>query len=176
VFREDLFYRLNVVRLELPPLRERPEDILPLARHFLTVYNQKFGKSFKGLTADAEKAFTAYAWPGNIRELRNLMERTVLLADGTFLSREDLQMSESEAAPVELPDRLSGVLARPLPEDGVDLEQLTLEFEEAMVRKAYRAAGGNQSRAARLLNLNRDKFRYRLKQFGITKGGSHEED
>ncbi len=170
-FREDLYYRLNVVRLEVPPLRERPEDILPLARHFLEIYTQKFGKSFRALAADSEQALQAYHWPGNIRELRNLMERAVLLDDGSTLTADQLRMEPDDGEPAGLSERLSGVLDRPLGEDGVDLEALVLEFEEAMVRKAYRAAGGNQSRAARLLNLNRDKFRYRLKQFGLTKGG-----
>jgi len=124
-FREDLYYRLKVIPLRIPPLRERPEDILLLAEHFLQSFSLQFRKGFAGIADAAARRLTAYAWPGNIRELRNVIERAVLL------------------------------------------EELVSGLEEALVRKAYRTAGGNQTVAARLLQLNRDKLRYRMKAYGI---------
>ncbi|MCB1182036.1 sigma-54-dependent Fis family transcriptional regulator [bacterium] len=166
-FREDLFYRLNVVQLQVPPLRSRPEDILPLAEHFLRVFNDRFGKDFTGLGDDARAAIEDYPWPGNIRELRNVLERTVLLEDGPVLAAAHLQLMADGHGRHDLPVALQDVLLNPLPRAGVDLEGLVRDFEAALVRKAYDAADGNQSRAARLLGLNRDKFRYRLKQYGL---------
>ena len=166
-FREDLYYRLNVVQLRVPALRDRPEDILPLAEHFLKVYNARFGKNFQGIGVSARQAIGDYPWPGNIRELRNIMERTVLLEDGPVLEKEHLQLTAEDAAARDLPGTLEQVLLNPLPAAGVDLEQMVQAFESALVRKAFEAADGNQTRAARLLGLNRDKFRYRLKQYDI---------
>ncbi len=166
-FREDLFYRLNVVQLVVPPLRDRREDIGPLAEYFLGIYNERFGKGFREVGESARSAFAEYSWPGNIRELRNLMERTVLLEDGLVLERKHLNLMEAEPAVGDLPASLHNVLVNPLPEAGIALEDLVHQFEETLVRKAFVAAAGNQTRAARLLGLNRDKFRYRLKQYGI---------
>ncbi len=171
LFREDLYYRLNVVQLQVPPLRARREDVVPLAEHFLAHFNQKFGKSFTSVGASAIRAFDEYNWPGNIRELRNLMERTVLLEDGPVLEAEHLHLVVEEQTSRELPARLQEVLENPLTRDGVDLEVLVHQLEAALVRKAYEAADGNQTRAARLLGLNRDKFRYRMKQYGIKDQG-----
>ncbi len=171
IFREDLYYRLNVVQLHVPPLRARREDILPLAEHFLVLYNKKFGKGFREIGKATQLAFQEYGWPGNIRELRNLMERTVLLEDGPVLEEEQLHLLAEEHGTRDLPLVLQEVLQNPLPREGVPLENLVHEFEAALVRKAYVAADGNQSRAARLLGLNRDKFRYRLKQYGIKDQG-----
>jgi two-component system response regulator AtoC len=167
LFREDLYYRLNVVQLHVPPLRSRQDDILPLAEYFMDFYNSKFGKGFKGIGDSARQAMVDYSWPGNIRELRNLMERTVLLEDGLTLEAAHLSLGASGHSNLELPALLEDVLVNPLPREGVALEKLVHEFEAVLVRKAYEAADGNQTRAARLLGLNRDKFRYRLKQYGI---------
>jgi len=167
LFREDLFYRLNVVLLQVPPLRSRPEDVLPLANHYLKIYNARFGKNFSGLDVSARQVLTEYRWPGNIRELRNLMERTVLLEDGVILTAQQLHIEAEDQDSRKLPTLLADVLDSPLPAEGVALEELVAAFETAMVRKAYDAAHGNQTRAAGMLGLNRDKFRYRLKQYGI---------
>ena len=167
-FREDLFYRLNVVRLSVPPLRDRPEDIVPLAEYFLGKFNGRFAKNFKRLDESAVALLVGYRWPGNIRELRNVLERAVLLHEGLALTGAHLQVGgEAEEDAGALPLLLGDLLTGPLPEGGVDLEGLVAQFEEALVRKAFAAAGGNQSLAARLLRLNRDKFRYRLRQYGI---------
>ncbi len=167
LFREDLFYRLNVVQIQVPALRSRPEDVLPLANHFLQVYNKRFGKNFTGLDESARTMLVQYSWPGNIRELRNLMERTVLLEDGNVLTAKHLHLDLVDQDGRDLPGILAEVLEAPLPGDGIQLEELVAAFETALVRKAYEAAHGNQTRAATLLGLNRDKFRYRLKQYGI---------
>jgi two-component system response regulator AtoC len=167
LFREDLYYRLNVVQLHVPPLRSRQDDILPLAEYFMDFYNSKFGKGFKGISDSARQAIENYSWPGNIRELRNLMERTVLLEDGPTLESAHLSLNARDHSNLELPAVLEDVLVNPLPREGIAMEQLVHEFEAVLVRKAYEAADGNQTRAARLLGLNRDKFRYRLKQYGI---------
>jgi DNA-binding NtrC family response regulator len=169
-FREDLYYRLQVVPLDVPPLRERPEDILPLAEHFLAMYGERFGKSFKEIADEAAAALTAYRWPGNIRELRNVLERSVLLEEGPVLRQEHLQLPTAAAAAPDLEARLVEALSPRLPRDGVALEQLVADLEETLVRRALTEAGGNQTRAAALLGLNRDKFRYRLKQYAIKDG------
>lgn len=166
-FREDLYYRLNVVNMVVPPLRDRVEDILPLTEYFLGVFNLKFRKSFSGISEEARLALLAYGWPGNIRELKNLMERSVLLGSGEVLEEEHLQLQAKVAVDGNLAGVLQDVLMKPLPGEGVDLEGLVNELEESLVRKAFQMADGNQTEAARLLGLNRDKFRYRLKQYGI---------
>ena len=163
-FREDLYYRLNVVPLRIPPLRERPEDVLPLAEHFLAVFNAQFTKQFKGFGESAREALEAYRWPGNVREVRNVVERAVLLADGELLERRHLAL---DGAPAPTDTHL-GAAEAPWPADGVDLEGMVADLEESLMRRAYREAGGNQSRAARMLGLNRDKFRSRFKKYGLS--------
>ena len=166
-FREDLFYRLKVIQLRVPPLRSRQEDILPLARYFLDVFNRKFGKNFEGIAPDAVQAFQEYHWPGNIRELKNLMERTVLLEDSRLLEKRHLQLSSEDLDQSDLPRRLEDILGGPWPVKGICLESLVQELDQALVTKALNSTNGNQSRAARLLNMNRDKLRYRLKLYGL---------
>jgi len=169
-FREDLFYRLKVIYLRVPPLRTRPEDIPLLAEHFLAEFNQAFGKNIRTLGADALTSLQQYHWPGNIRELRNVLERSVLLEDGETLTRDMLHLEDHDSVPPDLAARVADVLANPLPADGIELTELIEGVEAALVRKAVQSARGNQSQAARLLGLNRDKLRYRLKQYGIKPG------
>ena len=166
-FREDLYFRINVVNIVVPPLRDRVEDILPLVEYFLGVFNLKFNKSITGISEEAQQALLAYDWPGNIRELKNKLERSVLLGSGGVLEMENFQLQAESGETGNLPELLNDVLMNPLPVEGVDLESLVSEFEESLVRKAFTTTGGNQTQAARLLGLNRDKYRYRLKQFGI---------
>ncbi len=167
-FREDLFYRLKVIPLRLPPLRERPEDIHLLAEHFLQVYNGQFRKRFTGIAPEAEEALRAYPWPGNIRELRNVIERAVLLEDGPLLQPAHLGLSGGQPpAARDLCEALQAALLEPLPEEGVALEELLDGLERSLIRKAYQASGGNQTVAARLLRLNRDKLRYRMKTYDV---------
>ena len=167
-FREDLFYRLKVIPLRIPPLRERTEDIVLLAEHFLRIYSAQFRKRFTGLSDRALAALRSYAWPGNIRELKNAIERAVLLEDGLWMEPEMLRLGAGPApAGADLAARLEAALLTPLPEDGVSLEELVSELEKELIRKAYQAAGNNQTVAARLLRLNRDKLRYRMKAYDL---------
>lgn len=166
-FREDLYYRLKVVDLRVPPLRSRVEDIIPLTQFFLKSFSQKFGKEFKDIDEDARAFLRVYSWPGNIRELKNVMERTVLLESGPNLRVEHLKKIEESRWNHELPLRLQESLENPLPLEGIELEEMVAELEEALVRKALNQAQGNQTKAAAMLGLNRDKFRYRLKQYGV---------
>jgi two-component system response regulator AtoC len=164
-FRNDLFYRLNVFPIYVVPVRERPEDILPLARHFLATLQPKLGRRFDGFDREAENRLLAYSWPGNVRELRNVVERAMVLERGTQISPRALILDwgpEADPGPAPLPGpSLAGGHER-MPEGIVPLE----EMEREMVARAMRAAGDNQTRAAELLGVTRDQLRHRLKKFG----------
>ena len=166
-FREDLYYRLKVVPVFIPPLRERKEDIYLLLKHFLNHFNKQFNKSFGAVEDAAYEIILNYPWPGNIRELKNMVERIVLLEDDTMLRVGHLPagIRQGTAPPPEhsAVRRLELSLSRPFPEDGTDFEELVGSIERELIDKAMREAGGNQSKAARLLRLNRDKIRYRLR-------------
>ena len=155
-FREDLYYRLNVMRIELPPLRERRGDIPVLTKYFVDGFNSEFRKNVKGLTPAAEQLLARYTWPGNIRELKNAVERAMLLVETDRLDVADFPLSS----------RRQVVAGFELPSDGVELEAL----ERDLVRQALRRTGGNQTKAAALLGLNRDQIRYRIEKFGLEKG------
>jgi transcriptional regulator with GAF, ATPase, and Fis domain len=159
-FRGDLYYRLNVFPIQVPPLRRRPEDILELARHFLATLQPRLGRRFAGFDRAAENLLLGYAWPGNVRELRNVIERAMVLERGELLTPRSLVLDWSEAPP-----EAGAEVAAPaaLPGGVVPLEQL----EREMVSRAMRAAGDNQTRAAELLEITRDQLRYRLKKFGM---------
>ncbi len=153
-FRADLYYRLCVFPITVPPLRERQEDILPLARAFLRKLQSNLGRRFSGLTREAENLLLAYSWPGNVRELRNVIERAMILETGPEISPRSLVL-DREMAPRTgggEPGPLSGIV--PLH-----------EAERELVRRALRAAEGNQTRAAELLGITRDQLRYRLKRY-----------
>jgi two-component system, NtrC family, response regulator AtoC len=166
-FREDLYYRLKVVPIFIPPLRERKEDIYLLLRHLLNQFNKQFNKSFTEIEDAAYDVILNYPWPGNIRELKNMVERVVLLEDDTVLRSAHIPASirQGISSDRELTGvrRLEMALSRPFPDDGMDFEDLLSGIEREIIEKAMREAGGNQSGAARLLRLNRDKIRYRLK-------------
>lgn len=168
-FREDLYYRLKVIPLRIPPLRERPEDIVLLAEHFLRVFGAQFRKQFTGICPEAAARLRAYGWPGNIRELRNVIERAVLLDSGPLLLPSHLTLGGAAPPQAEqLLSALESALRDPLPPEGVPLEKLIAEVERALICKAYQLAGNNQTVAARLLHLNRDKLRYRMKTYEIS--------
>jgi two-component system response regulator AtoC len=170
-FREDLYYRLKVIPIHIPPIRERKEDIYLLLKHFLNQYNKQFNKSFKEIEDGAYEIILEYPWPGNIRELKNMIERIVLLEDDTVLRPKHLPASIREgAAPLTETTTLrmfEMTLSRPLPSDGIPFEEMLQTAEKEFIVKAMREAGGNQSKASRLLRLNRDKLRYRLKNFDL---------
>ena len=158
-FREDLYYRLNVLRIEMPPLRDRGRDIVLLAGHYIKVFSQEFRRPVRRLTAAAEQALLAYSWPGNVRELRNLIERAVLLAESEDLEPSDFETAHTLRGPVE-PNSSRGI---ELPEQGLDIE----EVEKKLVILALERTRGNQTRAAALLGLHRDQIRYRIEKFGL---------
>jgi DNA-binding NtrC family response regulator len=153
-FREDLYYRLNVLRVEVPSLGTRREDVPLLAQHFIDRYSREFGRPVRGCSPAAQAALEAYHWPGNVRELRNLVERAVLLCERDVLQPEDFETIHGRRAP-------RGSNGFDLPADGVDLEAL----EKDLVMQALARTGGNQTRAAALLSLHRDQIRYRLEKY-----------
>jgi DNA-binding NtrC family response regulator len=154
-FREDLYYRLNVMPVFLPPLRARADDIPLLVSFYVDRYNSEFRKQIRRVAPDAMSRLTTYGWPGNVRELRNAVERAMLLAEGDELKLEHFPMTAS----TRLTDRVE------LPSGGIDLEQL----ERSLVVQALERSGWNQTRAATLLGLNRDQIRYRIEKFKLGK-------
>jgi DNA-binding NtrC family response regulator len=153
-FREDLYYRLNVVPINIPPLRDHKEDIPALAMLFLAKYAQSSGKAIREISPAAMERLTGFHWPGNVRELENVIERAVALSPGPVLEPRDILLDE--------PAQKSPAAAGFLPE-GMTLEQ----WEDEMIKEAMRRAGGNKSQAARLLGLSRNALRYRLSKLGI---------
>src|SRR5580698_6279340 len=155
-FREDLYYRLNVVAIDIPPLREHKEDIPALANFFLDRYAKESGKALQGISPQAMKLLMDYHWPGNVRELQNVLERAVTLSSGSTLDVYDIHIDNA-------PRRAPADSAAALP-NGMTLEQ----WEEEMLREALRRANGNKSQAARALGLSRNALRYRLSKMGVS--------
>lgn len=159
-FREDLYYRLNVLRLEMPPLRQREGDVALLAQFFLETFAKEFRRPIRGYSAEAERRLLAYGWPGNVRELRNLVERAVLLTDHDVLEPSDFEFKRRV-----LPATDSGATRLPieLPVEGINLD----DVEKSLVLQALERANGNRTRAGALLGLHRDQVRYRIEKFGL---------
>jgi two-component system, NtrC family, response regulator AtoC len=180
-FRLDLYYRLSIIQIDLPPLRDRDEDVLLLTEHYISDFNERLRKKIRGLTPEVAIIFRSYSWPGNVRELRNVIERVMILEDGdlisaTWLPRGIAPEGVPAAAPKEIQkaattaaatDRqvleatsasLSGLFH--LPPEGVQLESV----EMSLVKQAMNRSGGNQTRAAEMLGISRDQLRYRLKK------------
>jgi len=162
-FRKDLYFRLSVVEVAIPSLNERQEDVIPLATHFLQMFGEKFGKVLPGFTEDAETALLAHNYTGNVRELRNIIERAVLTTSADTVSQVDLAFTTSSGV---LPSAHLGAEAMlpELTESGVDLSMIQESLEKHYIETALRLAEGNESRAARLLNMNHHTFRYRRKK------------
>jgi DNA-binding NtrC family response regulator len=167
-FRRDLYFRLAVIILRLPPLRERGEDILFLAEHFLRRFNAKYGKTARGFDQRARELLLAYPWPGNVRELSHVMERAVLWSRGDLLGSEHLSLEippSAESAPSSDGRPVDG---RSAPSDGLPPSGTDLEgWERTLIERALRESDGNQTRAAQRLGISRDTLRYRLKKYGI---------
>ncbi len=158
-FRQDLMYRLNVLPIFMPPLRERGDDVCLLAQHFTSQYAREFKKPITTIDTAAYEKLRRYTWPGNVRELRNVIERAVLLTKDDQIGEEDIVLGRADQTRVGEED-LAGLN---LPPGGLDFHQL----ENKLLRQALALAGGNQTKAARLLNLSRDTFRYRLEKHGL---------
>jgi DNA-binding NtrC family response regulator len=176
-FRQDLYYRLAIISIFIPPLRERKEDIQPLVEFFIGHYNKKFRKSVSGLAEDTRRLLFNHDWPGNVRELKNAIERAMLLEEEALLRPVYLPFSitqphtgvtafEHVSSPVAASQPLPGGKALPplsIPEGGTSLE----EVERALVEMALQKSGGNQTHAAKLLDISRDALRYKMKKFGL---------
>lgn len=154
-FREDLFYRLNVVEIKVPPLRDRKEDIPQLVEHICRQYNKKYNKPLTGLSPDALEVLKRYDWPGNIRELKNVCERAILMAGGPVITVDDL--------PVSLHSQKGPYKARP----GASLKEIVAEVEREVILKVLEEHNWNRSAAAQALKMNRSSFYMKLKDLGI---------
>jgi DNA-binding NtrC family response regulator len=161
-FREDLYYRLNVVPLDIAPLRQRKEDIRDLVNLFITRFAGDSGKPVKSISPEAMQILVSYHWPGNVRELQNIIERACALAKGTVLEAADIHL---DLRPVKTSNGSGGFLP-----EGMTLEH----WEDEMIQEALRRASGNKSQAARLLGLSRNALRYRLSKIGIADEGEKE--
>jgi DNA-binding NtrC family response regulator len=175
-FRLDLYYRLSVIQIDLPPLRERDDDVLLLTDHYVRNFNEKLRKRIRGITPEVEDIFRRYGWPGNVRELRNVIERAMILEDEdlitiSWLPRGVTPEAQLAARPPEIAATQAKTIAQKvmrtslgdlfhLPPEGVQLESV----EMSLVEQAVRRSGGNQTRAAELLGISRDQLRYRLKK------------
>ncbi|MCP3143996.1 sigma-54-dependent transcriptional regulator [Pyxidicoccus xibeiensis] len=170
-FREDLYYRLNVVNLRVPPLRERREDVPLLARAFIHRFNRELNREspVQGLSPEAEALLLAYAWPGNVRELENAMERAVLLADGTFILPANLPDKLWAASPPGPTTVAPGGGQGAVLQDGGDLslKRAIRELEESYIRAALRRTKGNRTRAAELLDISHRALLYKIKEYGV---------
>ena len=176
-FRQDLYYRLAIIAIFIPPLRDRKDDILPLVNFFIERYNRRFKKSIRGITDETRSLMLAHNWPGNVRELKNTIERGMILEDEPFLRPIYLPFSVGESGGRTLFERTSpadGGQTLPngrtlprlyIPEGGTSLE----EVEHSMVELAMSQANGNQTNAAKLLDISRDALRYKLKKFGLSR-------
>ena len=163
-FRADLYYRLKVIPIFIPPLRERKEDIIPLAMHYMKLFNKEFKKNVKGISPEAEKLLMGYPWHGNTRELKNVIERICILEDTDVIYPEHIPseiidfVGTSEATPAE-----EGKTLFNIPPEGLSLKNV----EKDLVIKALQMVNGNQTRAARLLGISRDALRYKMQKFGL---------
>ena len=151
VFRQDLYYRLNVIYIQIPPLRERREDILPMANFFVELYNSKFNRRLEGLTSEACQLLMNHDWPGNVRELRNAIERAMILEDSPRIRPANLPIAIREHH-VDVPAPI-----------GLSL----VDHERQLIVEALKKANSNQSQAAKLLDISRDTLRYRMKKFNL---------
>jgi two-component system response regulator AtoC len=167
-FREDLYYRLNVVPITLPPLRDRPDDIPPLVSHFVAKYNDRLQKSVKGVTEAALTSMRGYTWPGNIRELENVVERTILFLDGDHIDVDDLppEICGKADAGSSLP---IPALHLPPPDSGLKdlVRETTWQLEKQYIIRALDETGGNVTRAAALLKISRKSLQNKMKEFGL---------
>jgi PAS domain S-box-containing protein len=158
-FRQDLYFRLNVIQISIPPLRERLDDILPLARFFIDHYNHKFKRSIEGVSDGAAKLLLSHDWPGNVRELRNAVERAMILEESALITSPSLPISVAHSEPgTALPAAPTETVS-----DGLSLE----DNERSLLARALEKTNGNQTQAARLLRVTRDTLRYKMKKFNL---------
>ena len=162
-FRLDLYYRLSIIQIDIPPLRERGDDVLLLSQHYIDTIGARLkrARKIKGLSPEAKEVFREYNWPGNVRELRNVIERALILEDSDEITTEYLPGGFTTSSRLSPPGGAPAAEARfVLPQEGISLDEAELSF----VRQAIERSGGNQTRAAELLGISRDQLRYRLKK------------
>jgi two-component system response regulator PilR (NtrC family) len=161
-FREDLFYRLNVIHIRIPPLRERKEDIPLLAQHFIEQYSRESGKEIRTISSYALQTLLDYSFPGNVRELENIVERSVALETSNIILPDSLTLSryKREKEHSELPNT-------DIPPEGIDLEKVVGELEKQLLLKALQKTNGEMKQAAKLLNIPYRSIRYRLEKYDI---------
>jgi two-component system response regulator AtoC len=160
-FREDLFYRINVLPIHLPPLRERRGDIPLLVGYFIDLFNKKLGKNIEGLSSEAMPLLMEHPWPGNVRELENVIERAALLAKGSWITPRELPAALTQ--PREIPPGLA-------PEDGLSIKKASKQLERHLIQKALKITGGNRTQAAKILEISRPILIAKIKQYGL---GNH---
>ncbi|MEE9208524.1 MAG: sigma-54 dependent transcriptional regulator [Gemmatimonadota bacterium] len=160
-FRSDLFYRINVVRVHIPPLRHRTDDIPVLVHHFIELFNERLGKSVTGISSVAMKKLMSYSWPGNIRELENLVERSMVLADGEKITPADFPES------VKNPQAGMPMLSDTLSSDELSVKKRTYELEKHLIGRALEVTEGNRTRAAELLDLSYRALLYKIRDYGL---------
>ncbi len=161
-FRQDLYFRLNVIHITIPPLRERPGDIVPMVHFFIEHYNRKFKRHIEGITAEAVRMLASHDWPGNVRELRNAIERSMILEESSQIGPSSLPITIGHGAAM-LVSATGGRAPMTIPDEGLSLE----ENERQLLIRALEKTGGNQTQAARLLRITRDTLRYKMKKFNL---------
>jgi DNA-binding NtrC family response regulator len=166
LFREDLYYRLAVARVEVPSLTVRRDDIVPIAMQFLLEFSRKFDTPFSGISREAQEALRNYRWKGNVRELRNFVERGVLVGKGPELTLKDLGLEERNIS-ADRPLSAEEILHPLVPPEGIDLQGAHESLDQHFFREVLRMTGGNETRAALLLRINYHTFRYRRKKLGL---------
>ncbi len=163
-FREDLFYRLNVLQIRIPPLRERKDDIALLSDHFVEKYRQRLKRDIKGISPDARRVMLAYDWPGNVRELENAIEQAMVLSDTDMLGVESIPEKITSARPA----RAAQAVIELLDPTNLSVKKATRTIEEYLIKKALEATKGNRTKAAELLDLSHRALLYKIKEFGIS--------
>jgi len=161
LFRKDLYFRLGVIKIEVPSLNERRNDIILLADSFLNEFSQKFNKTFTGFSSQAKTSLINHNWTGNVRELKNLIERGVLIGEGPELMPLDMGFNENSQT---LEQKSSSIVFAPITSKGIDLLQIQRNLEKFYIDGAFQIAKGNESKAAKLLNINHHTYRYRRKK------------
>jgi len=165
-FRRDLYFRIGVVNIRIPSLKERENDILPLAQYFLNQFNHKFGRQITGISSEAKKRMKNYEWPGNVRELRNWIEHAVLIGKGPLLELDNLPRNLELPVP-STPDLIHNYNEVDIPSQGMDINAMLDAIKKLYLEKALQLTAGNETRAARLVGLNQHTFRYNCKRLNI---------
>jgi two-component system response regulator AtoC len=160
-FRSDLFYRINVVQIHLPPLRHRIEEIPVLVRHFTEKYETQLGIELDGTEPEAMKALLAYPWPGNVRELENVVERAMVLTEGTRIRLQDLPEA------IQNPATTAEPVVNSLAEDNLSVKRHTAQLEKRLIARALELTGGNRTRAANLLDISYRALLYKIRDYGL---------